>query len=135
MAGEDVRARYLRDRVMTATPAQRVVMLYDRLGLDLTRACEAEDSYAAGQHLSHAMEVVAELRASLDVTAGGPAENLAAIYGYLLGELVGARGGELERLAPVRGIVSGLRTAWAQASELVTTSNTAAPATAGSWVG
>ena len=135
MAGDDVRARYLRDRVMTATPAQRVVMLYDRLGLDLTRASEAEDSYAAGQHLSHAMEVVAELRASLDVTAGGPAENLAAIYGYLLGELVGARGGETARLAPVRGIVSGLRTAWAQASELVATSNPAAPAAAGSWVG
>ena len=135
MAGDDVRARYLRDRVMTATPAQRVVMLYDRLGLDLTRASEAEDSYSAGQHLSHAMEVVAELRASLDVTAGGPAENLAAIYGYLLGELVGARGGETARLAPVRGIVSGLRTAWAQASELVATSNPAAPAAAGSWVG
>jgi flagellar protein FliS len=97
MPGDEVRARYLRDRVMTATPAQRVVMLYDRLGLDLTRAGEEPDEIAAGKHVSHAMEIVAELRASLDITAGGPADNLAAIYAFLLRELVAVRTGQLAR--------------------------------------
>jgi flagellar protein FliS len=120
---------------MTATPAQRVVMLYDRLGLDLTRASEADDSFAASQHLNHAMEVVAELRSSLDVTAGGPAENLASIYGYLLAELVGARGNEATTLPPLRRIVSSLRDAWAQAGEQMTAAQAAAPAAVGSWVG
>jgi flagellar protein FliS len=107
-------------------------MLYDRLGLDLTRASEAEDSFGAGQHLNHAMEVVAELRSSLDVTAGGPADNLASIYGYLLSELVGARGNENTKLPPLRQIVSALRDAWAQAGEQISASQ---PAAVGSWVG
>jgi flagellar protein FliS len=136
MPGDEVRARYLRDRVLTATPAQRVVMLYDRLGLDLMRAADTQDVFVAGQQLSHAMEVVAELRASLDVTAGGPAENLASIYGYLLGELVAARGGDTDRLAALRPIVSSLRDAWAQAGELAAAASAPASAAAASnWVG
>lgn len=119
---------------MTATPAQRIVMLYDRLGLDLTRANDSTDAHDRGQHLSHAMEVLAELRASLDITAGGPAENLASIYGYLLRELVAARGGDTARLTSVRSMVSSLRDAWAQAGELAATT-TAPVAAAGSWVG
>lgn len=121
---------------MTATPSQRVVMLYDRLSLDLMRASEAEDVFTAGRNVSHAMEVVAELRSSLDITVGGPAENLASIYGYLLGELVGARGGDSARLAPLRQMVSTLRDAWAQAGEQLCTSGPTTPTTAvGSWVG
>ncbi len=135
MPGDEVRARYLRDRVMTATPAQRVVMLYDRLGLDLTRADDEQDVHAAGRHVSHAMEIVAELRASLDVTAGGPAENLAAIYSFLLRELIAVRTGELTRLSPLHRVVSDLRSAWAQASEIVANSAASSPAVAGSWVG
>ena len=78
MAIDEIRARYLRDKVLTASPAQRVVMLYDRLGLDLTlaQAGIADDPFAAGAHLSHAMQIVAELQSSLDVNAGGPAVNL-----------------------------------------------------------
>jgi flagellar protein FliS len=132
MVQDEVRARYLRDRVMTATPAQRVVMLYDRLGLDLTLADSAEDPAEAGGYLSHAMEVLAELQASLDVSAGGPAENLASIYTFLLRELVSARCGETERIAAVREIVSGLREAWAQAAEAVSATAAAAPGAA--WV-
>jgi flagellar protein FliS len=81
------------------------------------------------------MEVVAELRSSLDVTAGGPAENLASIYGYLLSELVGARGNETTKLPPLCRIVSSLRDAWAQAGEQIAASQPAAAAAVGSWVG
>jgi flagellar protein FliS len=121
MALDELRARYLRDRVMTATPAQRVVMLYDRLALDLTLADSAADLATAGGYLSHANQVIAELLSSLDVSAGGPAENLSSIYPYLLNELIAVRGGAPERLAGVRQIVTTLRDAWAQAADLVAT--------------
>jgi flagellar protein FliS len=130
---DEVRERYLRDRVMTATPAQRVVMLYDRLGVDLTLAEGAEDAIAAGTHLGHALQVVAELHSSLNVAAGGPADNLSSIYTYLLQELLAARGGDSARVGGARMIVAELREAWAQASEQV--SAHAVSAAAGAWVG
>jgi flagellar protein FliS len=108
MQAAAARARFLRDRVLTATPAQRVVMLYESLALDLSQAESAPDAA-----LGHAMRVVAELQASLDVTAGGPAENLAAIYGYLLRELIAVRGGETERLPALARIVGDLHQSWA----------------------
>lgn len=137
MPGDEVRARYLRDRVMTATPAQRVVMLYDRLGLDLLRAISTDDLYDYGQNITHAMEVIAELRASLDIAAGGPAENLAAIYGYLIGELIAARSGDRQRLSGTGEIVTSLRGAWAQAGDLVSAASTTSPiaAAGGQWLG
>lgn len=136
MAMDEARARYLRDKVLTATPAQRVVLLYDRLGLDLTLADGAENDHSARQHVSHAMQIVAELRASLDVTAGGPAENLAAIYGYLLRALLGAQAGDNGRLAEARRMVGSLRDAWAQVGELVGTQLAQRPvAPVGHWVG
>ena len=38
MPAADARARYLADAVATATPAKRIVLLYDRLWLDIQRA-------------------------------------------------------------------------------------------------
>jgi flagellar protein FliS len=125
---------------MTATPAQRVVMLFDRLGLDLTLAeaavqdGTAEDMEGYGTHLSHAMQIIAELQASLDQSAGGPAPNLASIYGYVLRELVAARGGDRTRIGGVREIMTGLRSAFAQVAEDTSMAATQSSA-AGSWVG
>jgi|KBSSwiStaDraftv2_1062776.scaffolds.fasta_scaffold04891_14 flagellar protein FliS len=138
MAVDELRARYLRDRVMTATPVQRVVMVYDRLGLDLTLAEGTSDLAELGGHLSHALEILAELRASLDVSAGGPAPNLADIYSFATRELLAARGGQPERIAPVRAIVAQLREAWAQAAEQISTvaaQPAAGGTSAGAWVG
>src|SRR5437867_3332498 len=127
-AADDARARFLRDRVLTATPAQRVVMLYDRLALDLARA---DNGVQSTTNLDHALRVVTELRASLDTEAGGPADNLASLYAYMLRELLAIRGGERDRLPKVAAIVDTLRQAWAQVAEQVA----AAPAQTGAWVG
>lgn len=136
MAVDELRARYLRDQVMTASPAQRVVMLYDRLGLDLTlaQAGMADDPFAAGAHLSHAMQIVAELQSSLDISAGGPAINLSSIYGFVMNEIITIRGGDHARLPGIATIVATLRDAWAQASEQLANEPTA-QAAAGAWVG
>ena len=134
MNTDQIRARFLRDRVLTATPAQRVVMLYDRLALDLRLALDATDDLSAGPHLSHAMLIVAELQSSLDVAAGGPAENLGRIYGYLLRGLVDARGGSRDSVPGLAGIVESLRDAWSRAVAELSAVATAAAAAPAAWV-
>lgn len=134
---DDVRARYLRDRVLTASPAQRVVMLYDRMLLDLRLAATADDPYTTGSHVSHALQILAELQGSLDQRQGGPAENLASIYGYLIGRLLEARiSGDLGGLDGLITIITDLRAAWSQAAMPDTSAadDSAAP-TATAWVG
>lgn len=110
-------SRFLTDRVITASPAQRVVMLYDRAILDLDRALAARDGERfpdASTQVMHALAVVSELSSSLDPSAfeGGP--GLADLYAWCVGELLDARDGQhLDGLAAVRTVLSALRDAWA----------------------
>lgn len=118
MPVDPARARYLADAVATATPARRIVLLYDRLWLDIQRAQAAQDcgDVTARDHLQHAQQIVAELLGSLDASTWSGAANLAGLYSYLLRELIGE---VLEpqpgRLAAVTRIVSDLRASWQQA--------------------
>jgi flagellar protein FliS len=120
MSTASLRARYLGDRVATASPQQLLVMLYDRLALDLERgeaALERGDRQAASEQLQHAQEIVLELRASLNVEVweGGP--RLAALYGWLLTELIQANlKGDLRRVRDCRRVVEPLRDAWREAA-------------------
>lgn len=120
MPVDAARARYLADAVATATPARRIVLLYDRLWLDLQRAQAASDAAEPGarDHLQHAQQIVAELLGSLDLNAWSGAGDLAALYGYLLRELM-AESGQPQpgRLALISKIVTDLRTSWLQAAE------------------
>src|SRR5690348_4960094 len=119
-AAASVRARYLNDRVATTSPQQLLVMLYDRLALDLERAEDAlvaGDRQAAHNELMHGQEIILELRASLnvDVWEGGP--RLAAIYAWVLGELIQANlKGDVRRVRDCRKIVEPLRDAWRAAA-------------------
>jgi flagellar protein FliS len=120
MSTASLRARYLGDTVSTASPQQLLVMLYDRLALDLERgetALTDGDRELAREQLMHAQEIVIELRASLrvDIWDGGP--RLAALYTWLLGELIQANlRGDVRRVGDCRRIVEPLRDAWAQAA-------------------
>jgi flagellar protein FliS len=119
-APASVRARYLSDGVTTASPQQLLVMLYDRLALDLERAEDAlvgKDREAAHTQLMHAQEIVLELRSSLqvDVWEGGP--RLAALYSWVIGELIQANlKGDVRRVRDCRKIVEPLRDAWREAA-------------------
>jgi flagellar protein FliS len=123
MPAADARARYLADAVATATPAKRIVLLYDRLWLDIQRAQAAPDPTASAgptgrDHLQHAQQILSELLGSLDTSAWTGAADLAALYGFLLRELIG-EGLEPQpgRLAAVSRIVADLRSSWQQAEE------------------
>jgi flagellar secretion chaperone FliS len=122
-----IRNRYVGDSVATASPARLVTMLYDRLVRDLTTA----EAALAGGHLEtannaliHAQEIVWELAAGLDTTkwSGGPA--LAALYQFILSELLEANvKKDAAKVSSVRGLVEPLRDAWHRAAELSFASN------------
>src|SRR5688500_3394983 len=87
------RQHYMEDAVATASPAKLVTMLYDRLVRDLMTAegaIVARDLALASDNLTHAQDIVMELRSSLkpELWDGGPA--LAALYVFLHTELIDA---------------------------------------------
>jgi len=87
----NARAAYLGNSVTTASPARLLVMLVERLVLDVERGLAAQDAQdwpEAHRHLVHAQDVVGELAASLqpERMTGGP--QLAALYEYLRRSLV-----------------------------------------------
>ena len=120
MTATSLRARYLGDAVATASPQQVLVMLYDRLALDLERgqaAATAGDRAETNEQLQHAQAIVMELLSSLRVDAweGGP--RLAALYNWLISELVQANLKlDRNRVAACRQVVEPLREAWRQAT-------------------
>ena len=117
-----IRNRYVGASVDTASPARLVTMLYDRLVRDLTTAEAAlagSDIESANNALIHAQEIVWELAAGLDPTkwSGGPA--LAALYQFILNELLEANvKKDQAKVGSVRDLVEPLRDAWHQAAEL-----------------
>ena len=120
MSSPALRDRYLADSINPASPGKLLVMLYDRLVLDLAQAEEAlraEDRERAADRLTHAQEIILELRTTLDLDAWDGAPGLANLYGFLLTELIGANvRRDADRVAACRGLVEPLRDAWREAA-------------------
>ncbi|MBU2663095.1 flagellar export chaperone FliS [Actinoplanes bogorensis] len=120
MTAPNLRNRYMQDSVSTASPAKLLLMLYDRLILDLGQAEEAlraGEREVAHEKITHAQEIIIELQVSLDVEAWSGAPGLANLYGYLLTELIGANiARDADRVAVCRGFLEPLRDAWREAA-------------------
>ena len=87
------RAAYMGNSVSTASPARLLVMLVERLVLDVERGLRAQidgDWPEAHRHLLHAQDIVIELEASLDVDQMPAGPELASLYEYLRRRLVTA---------------------------------------------
>ncbi|HSE10508.1 MAG TPA: flagellar export chaperone FliS [Nocardioidaceae bacterium] len=114
------RAAYMGQMVNTASPARLLVMLYDRLVLDIQRAAESQqagDFATASQHLLHAQEIVLELSTSLRHDVWDGAANLASIYAFLHSQLVRANvQRDVEVTESCLGIVTPLAEAWREAA-------------------
>jgi flagellar secretion chaperone FliS len=110
------RSRYLAETVATASPARLIVMLYDRLALDIMQgrdALQTDDYKTADELLRHAQSIVLELRSSLDVDKWEGAPRLASIYGWLFKELVLANvNKDTDKAEQCRELVEPLREAW-----------------------
>jgi flagellar protein FliS len=113
-------ARYASDAAQTVSPARLLTMLYDRLVLDLSLAevaIQEQDYEATGERIGRAMEILLELRGTLDLATWPEGEPLARLYLWMLGELSQARIRQLpQRVADVRALVEPLRAAWHEAA-------------------
>jgi flagellar protein FliS len=114
------RARYLADSIATASPARLLVMLYDRLALDLSKT---EDAFRDGRPadasatMENAQEIVFELKTTLKLDVWEHAGKLDAIYTWLISELVGANiKVDADRVKACRTLVEELRDAFRQAA-------------------
>lgn len=87
------RSAYMGASVATASPARLLVMLCERLVLDVHRGYDAQVAGAteeANRHLIHAQDVLLELRTSLRTDTWEGAEQLGHLYDFLHSELVRA---------------------------------------------
>lgn len=134
MPAASVRNRYVNDSIATATPGQLIVMLYDRLVLDLQRAADAQHGKRREQahnDLTHAQDIITALTNNLDANAGEMSTNLHALYTFLHAELVQANiTNDPARTEWVLTQVEPLRDAWRQAGGGDTAAHTAASSAA-----
>jgi len=119
--------KFRRESLATASPAKLLTMLYDRLLLDLDRATaaiETGDRGAANEQLSHAQQIVHELRCNLDVEAWDGAPQLMGLYHYLYERLVKANVAlDADVVAECRTLIEPLRGAWHQAAAATPSDN------------
>jgi flagellar protein FliS len=115
-----MRARYIADSVATASPAKMLMMLFDRLVLDLARGEQAltdGNRSVANTHLVHAQDIVTELHVSLNMDAWDGAAGLGALYSFAQTELVNANvKGDVAKVVAVRSLLEPLRDTWREAA-------------------
>jgi flagellar protein FliS len=112
-------AAYRQSSILTAPPAQLVVMLYDGARRFLHQASSAMregNRLLADQRLRRAEAILSELQATLDAERGGEiASRLEGIYVFCKAELLRSRADQnASRVDFVRDQLTELREAWAQ---------------------
>ena len=120
MTAPNLRDRYLQDTINTASPAKLLIMLYDRMIMDLQQGEQAirdGNREVASDKIQHAQEIVLELRTTLNMEAWDGAPGLANLYGFILTELIGANiARDPDRVASCRTLLEPLRDAWREAA-------------------
>jgi flagellar protein FliS len=108
---------YRESAVLTATPEQLVVMLYDGANRFLTQSAIAmREGRAglAGEKLRRAEAIIDELLATLDMSVGEIAERLQALYVFFKEHLMAARlNQDATKVDEVARLMRELRGAWA----------------------
>lgn len=115
-------AAYREREVLTASPAQLVVIVYDHALANLTRArmaLQAGNIEARVEATGKARDALVELMATLDVERGGQlAENLRGLYGFLINQLLDlGLHPDAKLLDRVTKMVAELRSAFASIAE------------------
>ncbi|PZE84034.1 flagellar export chaperone FliS [Curtobacterium sp. MCBD17_032] len=136
---EQRRAQYTNEAVLSATPAQLVTMLYDRLLLDLHRAETAQvasDWDTARDQLMHAQAIVGELSSTLKVDVWDGGEGLLALYNYASTSLITANvHRDVQATRDCIRILEPLRQAWHDAAASLPAAPAAPQHTAGGALG
>lgn len=120
MMMNNARAAYMDATVATADPSRLLVMLCDRLVLDVQRGLNAQQVGArevANDQLLHAQSIVLELRFSLKTDGFDGAEQLAAVYDHLYQQLVTANVRQDQEITEhCLGLVRTIADTWRQAA-------------------
>ena len=107
---------YRESAVLTATPEQLVVMLYDGANRFLTQSAIAmRDGRTglAGEKLGRAERIIDELLATLDLSVGEIAERLQSLYLFFKEHLMAARlNQDASKVDEVARLMRELRSAW-----------------------
>lgn len=119
----NLKQEYLKQSVMTASPADLIVMLYDSCikNLKLAEMCcdDYKDIAGSGEHLIQAQKIIMELVNGLD-TSIEISTQLLTIYDYLLYEIRTMNvKKDFTRLPGVLDILSSMRDTWERASKLL----------------
>ncbi len=123
MAYKTVRERYVSDGAGVVPQPRLLIMLYDRLVVDLEQADAAlttEQFYVVNEKLCNAQSIILELQSALDVDAWDGAVQLNHLYTWFNEELVAAN---LTKSAkPIRDclkMIRELNAAWHSAYDQV----------------
>ncbi|QDX29670.1 flagellar export chaperone FliS [Dickeya poaceiphila] len=106
--------------VMSASPHQLIVMLFDGAKSALIRArilLEQNDVVGKGNALSKAIDLISNgLKLGLDMEKGGElAENLADLYDYMVRRLLHANiNNDLQAIIEVESLLDNIADAWKQ---------------------
>lgn len=112
--------KYQQNQVLSASPEQILIMLYDgaiRFTRQAIIALE-EDNIAGFLHgVTKSMAIIAEFSNSLDHSIGGEiAENLDALYNFMIRELTQANlHKDIEKMRVVEQLLVDLRSTWGEA--------------------
>jgi flagellar protein FliS len=93
MSDQNPASAYQSHAVQTANGPHLLLMLCDRMSVDIARAevaLEVGDNKAANEHLQHAQKIVRMLRSALDPQGFKGAHELLSVYNFLEAHLVRA---------------------------------------------
>ena len=111
--------QYVTTQVGTADRLQLVIMLYDGAISFLGQARErmaAQDAPGKGLFIGRALDIIAELNASLNFQAGQElSTNLFHLYNFMTGHLTKANlNWDVQAIQEVMGILQQIREAWVE---------------------
>lgn len=114
--------QYITTQVATADRLQIVVMLYDGAISFLNQAKErikVKDAAGKGVLIGRALDIIAELNASLNFQAGGEvARSLFHLYNFMTAHLTKANlNWDLQALEEVLGLLKQLRSSWVEVAK------------------
>lgn len=131
----NVRNRYVSDGAGVVPPARLVILLYDRLAMDLEKADVAivnHDIPTANDKLTHAQSIILELHSALDMNGWNGAESLAQLYIWLNNQLQTANvKKDVKIVRTCLKFIKELQGAWTQAYDQMLAAPTPAAASVG----
>jgi flagellar protein FliS len=126
MAMNNIQNKYLEDSVMTATPQQLTLMLYNGCIKNMNvakQAMQAKEIEKTNEGLVKAQRIILELRTTLDESYP-ISKQLSALYTYIWDRLVEANiKKECEQLDIAMDMVTELRDTWFEAMKLSKSAN------------